>query len=192
VVIRSAIYWRRLAREFLLPHWEAADVLDRRAAGASGAVYKPKCRSPKHGSNTARLYREVYATVAGQWPRFLYLVLLMTFMMFCRMEHRICIRTFWERCTDFRNRSREYRMIYNVGAVVERFVRPFVASGWTGKEARGAGAFNAGDTGLGLQRLVDHAGVGAFVMHDAAGSVGRDPCSLNELSRIRARGLDPG
>jgi len=74
-----------IAARFLLPHWGmAADVSGSARLPALLALY---IRTKVPESEAWKQHRaastgEVLRTVAGQWPRFLYLVLLMTFMMF--------------------------------------------------------------------------------------------------------------
>src|SRR5438309_6972602 len=139
---------------------------------------------------------EVLRVVAGQWRRFLYLLLLMTFMMFLSHGTQDLYPDFLQEVHKVSAASRaNIPMIYNVGAVVGAVL--------FGLLSQAAGRRKGMLAALALSLLVipvwAFSGsltvlvVGAFVMQmGVQGAWGVIPVHLNELSADAARGLMPG
>src|ERR1041385_1616561 len=139
---------------------------------------------------------QVLRVAAGQWRRFLYLVLLMTFMMFLSHGTQDLYPDFLQEVHKVSAAgSANIAMIYNVGAVVGAVL--------FGMLSQAAGRRKGMLAALALSLLaipvwafsgsVTALVVGAFVMQmGVQGAWGVIPVHLNELSADAARGLMPG
>jgi SHS family lactate transporter-like MFS transporter len=187
-----------IAARFLLPHWGWRPMFWIGALPALLALY---IRTKVPESEAWKQHRvastgEVLRTVAGQWPRFLYLVLLMTFMMFLSHGTQDLYPDFLGEVHKISAMGRaNIAMIYNVGAVVGAVL--------FGLLSQAAGRRKGMLAALALSLLVipiwAFSGsltmlvVGAFVMQmGVQGAWGVIPVHLNELSADSARGLMPG
>ena len=198
MVIRSAIYWRRLPRDFCCRTGDGG-----RCSGSARCprfwrcIYRTKVpESEAWKQHRAASTGEVLRAVAGQWPRFLYLVLLMTFMMFLSHGTQDLYPDFLGEVHKISAIGRaNIAMIYNVGAVVGAVL--------FGLLSQAAGRRKGMLAALALSLLVipvwAFSGsltmlvVGAFVMQmGVQGAWGVIPVHLNELSADSARGLMPG
>src|SRR5712672_3530128 len=109
-----------IAARFLLPHWGWRPMFWIGALPALLALY---IRTKVAESEAWKQHRvastgEVLRAVAGQWPRFLYLVLLMTFMMFLSHGTQDLYPDFLgEVHKIYAIRRANIAMIYDVGAV---------------------------------------------------------------------------
>jgi SHS family lactate transporter-like MFS transporter len=173
-----------IAARFLLPHWGWRPMFWIGALPALLALY---IRTKVPESEAWKQHRvastgEVLRAVAGQWPRFLYLVLLMTFMMFLSHGTQDLYPDFLGEVHKISAMGRaNIAMIYNVGAVVGAVL--------FGLLSQAAGRRKGMLAALALSLLVipmwafsdslTHAG--GWRVRDAdgrAGSVGRNPRSL--------------
>jgi SHS family lactate transporter-like MFS transporter len=187
-----------IAARFLLPHWGWRPMFWIGALPALLALY---IRTKVPESEAWKQHRaastgEVLRAVAGQWPRFLYLVLLMTFMMFLSHGTQDLYPDFLGEVHKISAIGRaNIAMIYNVGAVVGAVL--------FGLLSQAAGRRKGMLAALALSLLVipiwAFSGsltmlvVGAFVMQmGVQGAWGVIPVHLNELSADSARGLMPG
>jgi MFS transporter, SHS family, lactate transporter len=187
-----------IAARFLLPHWGWRPMFWIGALPALLALY---IRTKVPESEAWKQHRvastgEVLRAVAGQWPRFLYLVLLMTFMMFLSHGTQDLYPDFLGEVHKISAMGRaNIAMIYNVGAVVGAVL--------FGLLSQAAGRRKGMLAALVLSLLVipiwAFSGsltmlvVGAFVMQmGVQGAWGVIPVHLNELSADSARGLMPG
>lgn len=187
-----------IAARFLLPHWGWRPMFWIGALPALLALY---IRTKVPESEAWKQHRvastgEVLRAVAGQWPRFLYLVLLMTFMMFLSHGTQDLYPDFLGEVHKISAMGRaNIAMIYNVGAVVGAVL--------FGLLSQAAGRRKGMLAALALSLLVipiwAFSGsltmlmVGAFVMQmGVQGAWGVIPVHLNELSADSARGLMPG
>jgi SHS family lactate transporter-like MFS transporter len=187
-----------IAARFLLPHWGWRPMFWIGALPALLALY---IRSKVPESEAWKQHRaastgEVLRAVAGSWPRFLYLVLLMTFMMFLSHGTQDLYPDFLGEVHKISAIGRaNIAMIYNVGAVVGAVL--------FGLLSQAAGRRKGMLAALALSLLVipiwAFSGsltmlvVGAFVMQmGVQGAWGVIPVHLNELSADAARGLMPG
>src|SRR6201984_2353709 len=187
-----------IAARFLLPHWGWRPMFWIGALPALLALYirtkVPESEAWKQ--HRAASTADVLKTVAGQWRRFLYLVLLMTFMMFLSHGTQDLYPDFLQEVHKVSAVSRaNIAMIYNVGAVVGAIS--------FGLLSQAAGRRKGMLAALALSLLVipiwAFSGsvtaliVGAFVMQmGVQGAWGVIPVHLNELSADAARGLMPG
>ena len=187
-----------IAARFLLPVWGWRPMFWIGALPALLALYirtkVPESEAWKQ--HRAASTREVLRVVAGQWRRFLYLVLLMTFMMFLSHGTQDLYPDFLQEVHRVSAASRaNIAMIYNVGAVVGAIL--------FGLLSQAAGRRKGMLVALALSLLVipvwAFSGsltvlvVGAFVMQmGVQGAWGVIPVHLNELSADAARGLMPG
>ena len=187
-----------IAARFLLPGWGWRPMFWIGALPALLALYirtkVPESEAWKQ--HRAASTREVLRVVAGQWRRFLYLVLLMTFMMFLSHGTQDLYPDFLQEVHRVSAASRaNIAMIYNVGAVVGAIL--------FGLLSQAAGRRKGMLAALALSLLVipvwAFSGsltvlvVGAFVMQmGVQGAWGVIPVHLNELSADAARGLMPG
>jgi SHS family lactate transporter-like MFS transporter len=187
-----------IAARFLLPVWGWRPMFWIGALPALLALYirtkVPESEAWKQ--HCAASTREVLRVVAGQWRRFLYLVLLMTFMMFLSHGTQDLYPDFLQEVHRVSAASRaNIAMIYNVGAVVGAIL--------FGLLSQAAGRRKGMLAALALSLLVipvwAFSGsltvlvVGAFVMQmGVQGAWGVIPVHLNELSADAARGLMPG
>jgi SHS family lactate transporter-like MFS transporter len=187
-----------IAARFLLPMWGWRPMFWIGALPALLALY---IRTKVPESEAWKQHRaastgEVLRVVAGQWRRFLYLVLLMTFMMFLSHGTQDLYPDFLQEVHKVSAASRaNIAMIYNVGAVVGAIL--------FGLLSQAAGRRKGMLAALALSLLVipvwAFSGslpvlvVGAFVMQmGVQGAWGVIPVHLNELSADAARGLMPG
>ena len=187
-----------VAARFLLPMWGWRPMFWIGALPALLALY---IRTKVPESEAWKQHRaastgEVLRAVAGQWRRFLYLVLLMTFMMFLSHGTQDLYPDFLQEVHKVSAASRaNIAMIYNVGAVVGAIL--------FGLLSQAAGRRKGMLAALALSLLVIPAWafsgsltvlvVGAFVMQmGVQGAWGVIPVHLNELSADAARGLMPG
>jgi SHS family lactate transporter-like MFS transporter len=187
-----------IAARFLLPHWGWRPMFWIGALPALLALY---IRTKVPESEAWKQHRaastgEVLRAVAGQWPRFLYLVLLMTFMMFLSHGTQDLYPDFLGEVHKISAIGRaNIAMIYNVGAVVGAVL--------FGLLSQAAGRRKGMLAALALSLLVipiwAFSGsltmlvVGAFLMQmGVQGAWGVIPVHLNELSADAARGLMPG
>jgi SHS family lactate transporter-like MFS transporter len=187
-----------IAARFLLPVWGWRPMFWIGALPALLALY---IRTKVPESEAWKQHRaastgEVLRVVAGQWRRFLYLVLLMTFMMFLSHGTQDLYPDFLQEVHRVSAASRaNIAMIYNVGAVVGAIL--------FGLLSQAAGRRKGMLAALALSLLVipvwAFSGsltvlvVGAFVMQmGVQGAWGVIPVHLNELSADAARGLMPG
>src|SRR6266852_5459796 len=187
-----------IAARFLLPVWGWRPMFWIGALPALLALY---IRTKVPESEAWKQHRaastgEVLRAVAGQWPRFLYLVLLMTFMMFLLHGTQDLYPDFLGEVHKISAIGRaNIAMIYNVGAVVGAVL--------FGLLSQAAGRRKGMLAALALSLLVipiwAFSGsltmlvVGAFVMQmGVQGAWGVIPVHLNELSADAARGLMPG
>src|SRR6266853_959996 len=187
-----------IAARFLLPHWGWRPMFWIGALPALLALY---IRTKVPESEAWRQHRaastgEVLRVVARQWRRFVYLVLLMTFMMFLSHGTQDLYPDFLQEVHKVSVASRaNIAMIYNVGAVVGAILFGFLS--------QAAGRRKGMLAALALSLLVIPLWafstslmmliIGAFVMQmGVQGAWGVIPVHLNELSADAARGLMPG
>ena len=187
-----------IAARFLLPAWGWRPMFWIGALPALLALY---IRSKVPESEAWKQHRaastgEVLRIVAGQWRRFLYLVLLMTFMMFLSHGTQDLYPDFLQEVHKVSAATRaNIAIIYNVGAVVGAILFGLVS--------QAAGRRKGMLAALALSLLVIPLWafsesltvliVGAFIMQmGVQGAWGVIPVHLNELSADAARGLMPG
>jgi MFS transporter, SHS family, lactate transporter len=187
-----------IAARFLLPMWGWRPMFWIGALPALLALY---IRTKVPESEAWKQHRaassgQVLRVVAGQWRRFLYLVLLMTFMMFLSHGTQDLYPDFLQEVHKVSAIGRaNIAMIYNVGAIVGAIM--------FGLLSQAAGRRKGMLAALGLSLLViplwAFSGsltmlvIGAFVMQmGVQGAWGVIPVHLNELSADAARGLMPG
>jgi SHS family lactate transporter-like MFS transporter len=187
-----------IAARFLLPRWGWRPMFWIGALPALLALYirtkVPESEAwRQHRANSAG---QVLRIVAGQWRRFLYLVLLMTFMMFLSHGTQDLYPDFLQEVHKISAATRaNILMITNVGAIVGAVLFGFVSQ--TAGRRRGMLAALA----LSLLMIpvwafsgsITMLVAGAFVMQmGVQGAWGVIPVHLNELSADAARGLMPG
>jgi MFS transporter, SHS family, lactate transporter len=187
-----------IAARFLLPVWGWRPMFWIGALPALLALYirtkVPESEAWKQhrASSTGQVLR----VVAGQWRRFLYLVLLMTFMMFLSHGTQDLYPDFLQEVHKVSTIGKaNIAMIYNVGAVAGAIL--------FGLLSQAAGRRKGMLAALALSLLViplwAFSGsltmlvIGAFVMQmGVQGAWGVIPVHLNEMSADAARGLMPG
>ena len=187
-----------VAARFLLPMWGWRPMFWIGALPALLALY---IRTKVPESEAWKQHRaastgEVLRVVAGQWRRFLYLVLLMTFMMFLSHGTQDLYPDFLQEVHRVSAASRaNIAMIYNVGAVVGAILFGLLSQA----AGRRKGMLAALALSLFVIPVWAFSGsltvlvVGAFVMQmGVQGAWGVIPVHLNELSADAARGLMPG
>ena len=187
-----------IAARFLLPVWGWRPMFWIGALPALLALY---IRTKVPESEAWKQHRaastgEVLRVVAGQWRRFLYLVLLMTFMMFLSHGTQDLYPDFLAEVHRVSAIGRaNIAMMYNVGAIAGAIL--------FGLLSQAAGRRKGMLAALALSLLViplwAFSGsltmlvVGAFVMQmGVQGAWGVIPVHLNEMSADAARGLMPG
>jgi MFS transporter, SHS family, lactate transporter len=187
-----------IAARFLLPAWGWRPMFWIGALPALLALY---IRTKVPESEAWKQHRVastggVLRIVAGQWRRFLYLVLLMTFMMFLSHGTQDLYPDFLQEVHKVSAAARaNIAIVYNVGAVAGAILFGLVS--------QAAGRRKGMLLALGLSLLViplwAFSGsltaliVGAFIMQmGVQGAWGVIPVHLNELSADAARGLMPG
>jgi SHS family lactate transporter-like MFS transporter len=187
-----------LAARFLLPAWGWRPMFWIGALPALLALYirtkVPESEAWKqhHAASTAQVLR----IVAGQWKRFAYLVVLMTFMMFLSHGTQDLYPDFLKEVHKASAAMvANIAMIYNVGAVVGAII--------FGHISQVAGRRKGMVAALGLSLLLIPLwafGKGLAIVIGAAflmqagvqGAWGVIPVHLSELSADAARGLMPG
>jgi SHS family lactate transporter-like MFS transporter len=187
-----------VAARFLLPHWGWRPMFWIGALPALLALYirtkVPESEAWKQhrAANTAQVLR----VVAGEWKRFAYLVVLMTFMMFLSHGTQDLYPDFLKEVHKFSDTTRaNVLIIANVGAVVGAIL--------FGHLSQVAGRRKGMIAALGLSLLLIPLwafGGGLVVILAASflmqagvqGAWGVIPVHLNELSADAARGLMPG
>ena len=186
------------AARFLLPAWGWRPMFWIGALPALLALYirTKVTESEAWKQHRAASTGDVLRVVARQWRRFLYLVLLMTFMMFLSHGTQDLYPDFLQEVHRVSAIGRaNIAMIYNVGAIVGAIL--------FGLLSQAAGRRKGMLAALGLSLLViplwAFSGsltmlvIGAFVMQmGVQGAWGVVPVHLNELSADAARGLMPG
>src|ERR1700751_1691968 len=187
-----------MAARFLLPVWGWRPMFWIGALPALLALY---IRTKVPESEAWKQHRaastgEVLRVVAGQWRRFLYLVLLMTFMMFLSHGTQDLYPDFLQEVHKMSAAARaNLAMLYNVGAIVGAVL--------FGHFSQIAGRRRSMITSLGLCLAVIPfwafgasvlvVALGAFFMQlGVQGAWGVIPVHLNELAADSARGLMPG
>jgi SHS family lactate transporter-like MFS transporter len=187
-----------LAARFLLPAWGWRPMFWIGAVPALLALY---IRTKVPESEAWKQHRaastvQVLRIVAGQWKRFAYLVVLMTFMMFLSHGTQDLYPDFLKEVHKISAAMvANIAMIYNVGAVVGAIV--------FGHISQVAGRRKGMVAALGLSLLLIPVwafGKGLAVIIGAAflmqagvqGAWGVIPVHLNEMSADAARGLIPG
>jgi SHS family lactate transporter-like MFS transporter len=146
--------------------------------------------------NRAASTIDVLRAVATQWKRFLYLVLLMTFMMFLSHGTQDLYPDFLGEVHKVSAIGRaNIAMIYNVGAIAGAILFGFLSQaagrrrGMLAALALSLLAIPLWSFSSSLTFLV----IGAFIMQmGVQGAWGVIPVHLNELSADAARGLMPG
>jgi MFS transporter, SHS family, lactate transporter len=187
-----------IAARFLLPLWGWRPMFWIGALPALLALY---IRTKVPESEAWKQHRaastgEVLRVVAGQWPRFLYLVLLMTFMMFLSHGTQDLYPDFLQEVHKVSATGRaNIAIIYNVGAVAGAILFGLLSQ----TAGRRKGMLAALALSLLVIPLWAFSGsltllvVGSFVMQmGVQGAWGVIPVHLNELSADAARGLMPG
>jgi SHS family lactate transporter-like MFS transporter len=187
-----------IAARFLLPVWGWRPMFWIGALPALLALYirtkVPESEAWKQ--HRAASTADVLRAVAGQWRRFLYLVLLMTFMMFLSHGTQDLYPDFLGEVHKVSAVGRaNIAMIYNVGAIVGAILFGFLSQA----AGRRKGMLAALALSLVVIPLWAFSGsltalvVGAFVMQmGVQGAWGVIPVHLNEMSADAARGLMPG
>ena len=187
-----------IAARFLLPVWGWRPMFWIGALPALLAIY---IRTKVPESEAWKQHRaastgQVLRAVAGEWRRFVYLVVLMTFMMFLSHGTQDLYPDFLKVVHGVTAAvAANIAMIYNVGAVVGAVV--------FGHMSQVAGRRKGMIAALGLSLLFIPAWAfggglatvvaGAFLMQAGVqGAWGVIPVHLNELSADAARGLMPG
>ena len=187
-----------IAARFLLPMWGWRPMFWIGALPALLALYirtkVPESEAWKQ--HRAKTTGEVLRVVGGQWKRFVYLVVLMTFMMFLSHGTQDLYPDFLHEVHKISGATRaNIAIIYNVGAVLGAVL--------FGMLSQGAGRRKGMTAALGLALLMiplwafasspTMLVLGAFVMQmGVQGAWGVIPVHLNELSADAARGLMPG
>jgi SHS family lactate transporter-like MFS transporter len=187
-----------VAARFLLPVWGWRPMFWIGALPALLALY---IRTKVPESEAWRQHRaattaEVLRSVGSQWKRFLYLVVLMTFMMFLSHGTQDLYPDFLQEFHHLSAKaSANIAMIYNVGAVCGAVLFGFLSQ----SAGRRKGMLAALALSLVTIPLWAFSGsvamlvVGAFVMQmGVQGAWGVIPVHLNEMSTDTARGLMPG
>src|SRR5882762_468982 len=187
-----------IAARFLLPVWGWRPMFWIGALPALLALYirtkVPESEAWKQ--HRAASTREVLRIVAGEWKRFSYLVVLMTFMMFLSHGTQDLYPDFLQEVHKLSAATRaNVAIIYNCGAIVGAII--------FGHFSQIAGRRKGMMAGLGLVLLViplwafGHSLpiiiLSAFLIQmGVQGAWGIIPVHLNELSADAARGLMPG
>jgi len=187
-----------IAARFLLPMWGWRPMFWIGALPALLALYirtkVPESEAWKQ--HRAKTTGEVLRVVGGQWKRFAYLVVLMTFMMFLSHGTQDLYPDFLHEVHQVSGAVRaNVAIIYNVGAVLGAVL--------FGLLSQAAGRRKGMTAALGLALLMiplwafgsslTMLVLGAFVMQmGVQGAWGVIPVHLNELSADAARGLMPG
>src|SRR3981189_3595897 len=187
-----------IAARFLLPVWGWRPMFGIGALPALLALYirtkVPESEAWKQ--HRAASTRQVLRIVAGEWKRFSYLVVLMTFMMFLSHGTQDLYPDFLKEVHKISGAMvANIAMIYNVGAVVGAIVFGHISQ-TAGRRKGMIAALGLSllmiplwAFGTGLPAIL----VAAFLMQAGVqGAWGVIPVHLNELSADAARGLMPG
>src|SRR5579859_6004446 len=187
-----------VAYRFALPAWGWRSMFWLGAIPALLALYirtkVPESEAWKQ--NRAATTRDVLRAVFGQWPRFIYLVVLMTFMMFLSHGTQDLFPDFLKEIHKISDSVRANIVIVaNLGAVVGAVIFGQLSQ----MAGRRKGMLAALLLALCVIPLWAYAGtlpfviVGAFLMQAGVqGAWGVIPVHLNELAASAARGLMPG
>src|SRR5260221_3395289 len=187
-----------IAARFLLPVWGWRPMFWIGALPALLALYirtkVPESEAWKQ--HRAATTADVLRSVASQWKRFLYLVVLMTFMMFLSHGTQDLYPDFLQEFHKLSAKtSANIAMIYNLGAICGAILFGFLSQ----VAGRRKGMLAALALSLLTIPLWAFSGsvvplvVGAFVMQmGVQGAWGVIPVHLNEMSTDAARGLMPG
>ena len=140
---------------------------------------------------------QVLRVVAGQWKRFAYLVVLMTFMMFLSHGTQDLYPDFLQEVHQrFQRRgSRQHRDDLQLGAIVGAIIFGFLsqAAGRRKGMIAALGLVAADDSAVGLWRKPGDARCGRFPdANGRARRVGRDSRAPERIVADAARGLMPG
>ena len=187
-----------VAYRFALPPWGWRSMFWLGAIPALLALYirtkVPESEAWKQ--NRAATTRDVLRAVFGQWPRFIYLVILMTFMMFLSHGTQDLFPDFLKEIHKITPKVvANIAIFYNVGAVVGAIIFGFASQALGRRKGMLAAlalslatipfwAFGHGIYGLSCAAFVMQMGV--------QGAWGVIPIHLNEMSADVARGLMPG
>jgi SHS family lactate transporter-like MFS transporter len=187
-----------IAARFLLPVWGWRPMFWIGALPALLALY---IRTKVPESEAWKQHRaastgQVLRVVAGQWRRFLYLVLLITFMTFLSHGTQDLYPDFLQEVHKVSAVGRaNIAMVYNIGAIVGAILFGYLSQ----VAGRRKGMLAALALSLVVIPVWAFSGsltmlvVGAFVMQmGVQGAWGVIPVHLNELSADAARGLMPG
>jgi MFS transporter, SHS family, lactate transporter len=187
-----------IAARFLLPAWGWRPMFWIGALPALLALYirTKVLESEAWKQHRAPTTTDVLRSVASQWKRFLYLVVLMTFMMFLSHGTQDLYPDFLQEFHKLSAKtSANIAMIYNAGAICGAILFGFLSQ----TAGRRKGMLAALALSLltiplwAFSRSVVPLVVGAFVMQmGVQGAWGVIPVHLNEMSTDAARGLMPG
>jgi len=187
-----------IAARFILPHWGWRPMFWIGALPALLALY---IRTKVPESEAWRQHRaestgKVLRVVAGEWKRFVYLVVLMTFMMFLSHGTQDLYPDFLQEVHRVSQAMRaNVAMLYNVGAVVGAVIFGHFSE-VAGRRKSMMAALALSLAAIPLWAFGGSLGVlaaGAFVMQmGVQGAWGVIPVHLNELAADAARGLMPG
>jgi SHS family lactate transporter-like MFS transporter len=187
-----------IAARFILPHWGWRPMFWIGALPALLALY---IRTKVPESEAWRQHRaestgKVLRVVAGEWKRFAYLVVLMTFMMFLSHGTQDLYPDFLQEVHRVSQAVRaNMAMLYNVGAVVGAVLFGHFSE-VAGRRKSMMAALALSLAAIPLWAFGGSLGVlavGAFVMQmGVQGAWGVIPVHLNELAADAARGLMPG
>ena len=187
-----------VAARFLLPHWGWRAMFWIGAVPALLALYirtkVPESQAWKE--HRAATTVDVLRAVAGQWKRFVYLVVLMTFMMFLSHGTQDLYPDFMKEVHSIVPRTvANLAIFYNIGAIFGAIVFGFVSQAAGRRKGMLAALALSLVTipfwafGHGLYALA----AAAFIMQmGVQGAWGVIPVHLNEMSADAARGLMPG
>jgi len=187
-----------LAARFVLPHWGWRPMFWLGALPALLALYI-RTKVPESAAwkeNRAASTMEVLRSVGGQWKRFTYLVVLMTFMMFLSHGTQDLYPDFLKEVHKVSGAMvANIAIIYNCGAVVGAIAFGFVSQAAGRRKGMMAAlavsllSIPMWAFGGSLLVLV----LGAVMMQmGVQGAWGVIPVHLNEMSTDVARGLMPG
>ncbi|MBZ5541845.1 MAG: MFS transporter [Acidobacteriia bacterium] len=187
-----------IAARFILPHWGWRPMFWIGALPALLALY---IRTKVPESEAWRQHRaestgKVLRVVAGEWKRFAYLVVLMTFMMFLSHGTQDLYPDFLQEVHRVSQAMRaNMAMLYNVGAIVGAVIFGHFSE-LAGRRKSMMAALALSLAAIPLWAFGGSLGVlvlGAFLMQmGVQGAWGVIPVHLNELAADAARGLMPG
>ena len=187
-----------IAARFLLPIWGWRPMFWIGALPALLALYirtkVPESEAWKQ--HRAATTAEVLRVVGGQWKRFAYLVVLMTFMMFLSHGTQDLYPDFLREVHQVSDAARaNIAIIYNCGAVLGAILFGLLSQA-VGRRQGMVAALALSLVMIPLWSFSRSVGMlvfGAFVMQmGVQGAWGVVPVHLNELSADAARGLMPG